>query len=913
MSVTPEERARRVIDEKLARAGWIIQDMNAIQSTAGIGVAIREFPTSSGPVDYALFVDQTPVGVIEAKRSEAGESLTSTETQSSRYANSKFLYITGEYEIRFAYEATDKRIRFTDYHDIHYRAREVFSFFQPETLRNLLRSSDTIRNHLKQFTPFDTSGFRKCQINAIENLDRLFAQNKPRMLVQMATGAGKTFTAITESYRLLTIGKMNRILFLVDTKSLGQQAEEEFLKYKPYDDARNFPEIFGVQRLKSNSISSDVQICISTIQRMYSILKGEELPEELEERPMDELIERGKRKIQVTYNPKYPPEFFDCIIVDECHRSIYNVWSQIFDYFDAFVVGLTATPDSRTFAFFHGNIASEYSREMAIIDGVNVDEDTFFIDTKITKNGALIMQQEMEVRNRLTREKRWKLLDEDVLYQPGDLDREIVNPSQIRAVIRCFHENLFTKLFPRRPIVPKTLIFAKSDSHADDIVNIVREEFGMGNAFCQKITYRADNPEETLRHFRNDYDPRIAVTVDMIATGTDVKAIECLIFMRDVRSRNYFEQMKGRGTRTIKKEDFEKLNPGVKETKDHFVIVDAVGVTKSKKSETRTLERKPSVSTEELLKRVALNSRDEDTLTTLASRLIRLNVKLSRSERTEFRQTVGASLDELAGALLNAFDEDVIAEKAREANPAAPITEDMLRAAQEKLIDEAVAPFQSPENRNYVEDVRRKHDQIIDNVNIDEVLFAGFDSEREEGAERVINSFQEFIEAHRDEIIALRILYDQQYKNRPMALEQLKKLYEKLRERSITVERLWDCYAIKRPDKVKRGTVAQLVDLISLIRFEMGASDTLTPFSSRVNYNFQQWTLRRNAGSVHFTKEQMDWLYLIRDHIAASLSITAEDLDLTPFDQKGGLGRFYEVFGERYEMLLNELNEELVG
>ena len=554
--MTPEEKARLVIDEKLRQSGWVIQDMKKLNLSAALGVAVREFPTSTGEVDYALFIDGKPVGVAEAKREEKGESITDVEVQSGRYANSIFKWIKNDYKIRFAYETTDKLIRFTDYNDIKYRSRTVFSFHRPETLLALLGQSDTIRNNMKHFPALDETGFRKCQVNAIKNLDKSFAENRPKALVQMATGAGKTFTAITAAYRLLKYGKMNRILFLVDTRGLGEQAEREFLAYTPNDDPRSFSQLYGVRRLKSSYIPNDIQICICTIQRMYSILKGEELDESIEEKSFAEFVTaESKAPKEVVYNEKYPPEFFDCIIVDECHRSIYNVWSQVLSYFDAFIIGLTATPDNRTFAFFNENIVSEYPREQAIIDGVNVGEDIFLIETQVGKNGAHLMKQLIEYRDRLSRAKRWKQLDEDVDYKPTQLDRDIVNPSQIRTVIRSFKDNLFTTLFPRRKEVPKTLIFAKTDSHADDIIQIVREEFGEGNDFCRKITYSADNPESVLSSFRNDYNPRIAVTVDMIATGTDVKPIECLIFMRDVRSKNYFEQMKGRGTRVLSKED----------------------------------------------------------------------------------------------------------------------------------------------------------------------------------------------------------------------------------------------------------------------------------------------------------------------------------------------------------------------
>lgn len=912
--MTPEAKAREQIDKKLQESGWVIQDIKTLNLTVALGVAVREFLTSTGPVDYALFVDGMPVGVAEAKKDEKGEVLTDVEGQSGRYANSRFKWVNQEYRVRFAYEATGKLVRFTDYADIKCRSREIFSFHRPETLKRWLNESDTVRNNLKQLPPLDETGFRKCQIKAIRGLDDSFANNRPHALVQMATGAGKTFTAITAAYRLLKYGRMNRILFLVDTRSLGEQAEREFLAYKPNDDPRNFSELYNVHRLKSSYISSDAQICISTIQRMYSILKGEELDEKAEETPFAEYVTaESKAPKEVVYNAKIPPEFFDCIIVDECHRSIYNVWSQVLSYFDAFIIGLTATPDARTIGYFNQNFVSEYTREQAVLDGVNVGEDIYLIETSVTKNGAFIMKQMIEHRDRLTREKRWAQMDEDVFYTQSQLDKNIVNPDQIRTVIRTFKEKLYTELFPHRKEVPKTLIFAKTDSHADDIVQIVREEFDESNDFCRKITYSVQNAEAVLSSFRNDYYPRIAVTVDMIATGTDVKPIECLLFMRDVRSRNYFEQMKGRGTRVLSKDDLQKVTPSATENKDHFVIVDAVGVTESKKTETRTLERKPTVSMKELMMNIALGARDEDTLTSLANRVIRLSCKMERSEHKQFRETVGKSAEQVAEGLLNAFDEDIIHAKACTENGTVSPTPEQNAKAQKALIKQAVEPFQKPEVRDFIENVRRSHDQIIDSVNLDKVLFAGYSANREENADRVISTFKDFIEENKDEILALRIIYNEQYKNRPMVLKSLTELYQKLCAKGVTVERLWDCYAIKQPDKVKKGTLAQITDLISLIRFQMGYADTLAPFSDRVNYNFKQWTFRRNTGAVHFTAEQMEWLRLIKEHIITSLSILPEDLEYTPFDSKGGLGGFYQVFGEKYQEILDEMNEELVA
>lgn len=444
------------------------------------------------------------------------------------------------------------------------------------------------------------------------------------------------------------------------------------------------------------------------------------------------------------------------------------------EYFDAFIIGLSATPDKRTLAFFHQNMVSEYSREQAIVDGVNVGEDIFIIETEVSRNGAHLMKQLIEYRNRLSRVKRWKQLDEDIDYAKTQLDRAVVNPSQIRTVIQTFKDNLPTMLFPGRNEVPKTLIFAKTDSHADDIVQIVRDVFGEGNEFCQKITCKAEKPETILSAFRNGYNPRVAVTVDMIATGIDVKPIECLIFMRDVRSKTYFEQMKGRGTRSLGKDDLQKVTCSASGNKDHFVIVDAVGVTKSKKTDTRPLESKPTVSMKELMLNVAMGAKDGKTLTSLANRIIRLNSQMTQKEKNEFQDIVGNSAGNVAQHLLDAFDDDVISNRAgvslwenKELEEEEKIK---MEEAKQELIKEAVMPFYNPDIRDFIENVRRNHEQIIDSVNIDTLIFAGFDTEQQGNADKVLSSFREYIEENKAEIIALQIIYDQKYQKRPMVI-----------------------------------------------------------------------------------------------------------------------------------------------
>ena len=933
--MTPEAKARIQIDKKLEESGYVVQNFKELNLSASLGIAVREYPTSSGPVDYLIFINKIPCGVIEAKKTQLAESLTSVAEQSKRYIESDLKFIKSKTNIRFAYEATDLITHFCDYADDKPCSREIFTFHRPETLFELMKSETTLRNRLKSFPELPSSNFRDCQINAILNLEKSFSESRPRALIQMATGAGKTFTAITNTYRLLKFAKAKRILFLVDTKNLGEQAEEEFKRYKPYDDARLFPELYNVCQLNNSFIPESAHVCISTIQRMYSILRGEELDESLENEHLTETQLNNTPK-EVVYNSKYPIEFFDFIIIDECHRSIYNIWQQVLDYFDAFLIGLTATPDKRTFGFFNENVVSEYTHEQAVIDGVNVGRDgTYLIETEITSHGGVILKQVVEKRDRLSRKKRWEQLDEDVNYAPSRLDRDVVNPSQIRNIIKAFRDMARTEIYPDRinPVtnkweLPKTLIFAKTDSHADDIIKIVREEFGEGNDFCKKVTYGSlEDPKSVLSQFRNNYYPRIAVTVDMIATGTDVKPIECLVFMRDVKSANYFEQMKGRATRTLSKDGLQSVTPSAKTQKLGYVLVDAVGVTKSQKATSRQLERKPYVSFKDLLRGVAVGNCDEDTLTSLASRMIKLDKTFEPAEKARVSEICGKTLIELSANMLNSFDEDKIIERALDKfnlPENAEITDKQREEAQKELIDIAVNPLYNPELRDYLEKTKKAHDQIIDNINIDEVIFAGWDKDQEEKAQTTIDSFRQFIEDNKNEITALSIIYNQSYKMRPLTFKMIHELYTAIQKPpyNISVQKLWHAYKIRDKDKVSarvstsekaKRVEEELADIVSLVRYELGEDKTLNMFSAQVNLKFQTWVFDKNSGYGQFTDEQMKWLRMIRDHIAVSVHIETEDLDLSPFDREGGLGKFYQLFGDKYEQILEEMNYVLVA
>ncbi|MCE5264815.1 MAG: DEAD/DEAH box helicase family protein [Deltaproteobacteria bacterium] len=917
MNQTPEEIARDKIDHLLEASGWTIQGKKHIDLSVGAGVAVREYYTDIGPADYILFVDRKPIGVIEAKKEEEGVRLTVHEEQSVEYAKSKLKHLDNK-PLPFVYESTGTLTRFTDYGDPKPRSRPVFAFHRPETFREWSKKPKSLRERLLDLPELPTLGLRDCQINATNNLETSFKANKPRALIQMATGSGKTFTAITAIYRLLKFADAKRVLFLVDTRNLGEQAEQEFMAYLPSDDNRKFTELYNVQRLRSSYVATDSQVCISTIQRLYSILKGEELEEGAEEIHPGEIDWRKREPVPVGYNAKLPVEFFDFIVIDECHRSIYNLWKQVLEYFDAFLIGLTATPDQRTFGFFNQNIVSEYTHEEAVADGVNVGYNVYLIETKVTKKGSVVWKGEyVDVREKLSRKKRWQQLDEDVAYSAKTLDEEVVNPNQIRKIVRTFKEHV-PEIFPQRKEVPKTLIFAKTDSHADDIIQIVREEFGEGNAFCKKVTYFADeDPKSVLAQFRNDYHPRIAVTVDMIATGTDVKPLECLIFMRDVKSRNYFEQMKGRGTRTIALDDLRKVTPSALYTKDHFIIVDAVGVTKSLKTDSRPLERKPTVALKDLLAAVAVGARDEDLFTTLAGRLGRLAKIMNEKESGQFKEKAkGKAIAEVVKDLLNAYDPDRIESAAREQFKLEPLdkpTESQLAAARDKLISKAASPF-TGELNTFIENVRKVHEQIIDTINPDEVEFAGWDRQAEDQASQAVQDFKAYLTAHKDEIAALQIFYNQPHRRKDLTYAMIRELLERLKLDKPTLAplRIWKAY--ERLDKVS-GTnpVNELVALVSLLRRITGIDAALTPYDRTVDRNFQTWVFQKQAGPLKFTEEQMAWLRMMKEHIAASIHIEKDDLDLAPFDADGGLGRMWQLFGDKTDKMIDEINEALAA
>jgi type I restriction enzyme R subunit len=915
----PEEEARERIDSFLEAAGWEVQQLNELNLGASLGVAVREFPLSTGHADYLLFVNRRPVGVVEAK--SKGTTLSSVAEQSQKYVTSPARSIPDIKEpLPFAYESTGTETFFRDLRDPNPRSRPVFAFHKPETLLEWLSQMDTLRKKLRNMPLLIETGLRDCQIEAIRNLEKSFAQDKPRALIQMASGSGNTHMAVSFVYRLIKFANARRVLFLVDRSNLGIQAKNEFSQYVTPDDGRKFTELYNVQHLTSNTIDPVPRVCITTIQRLYSMLMGEkEFDPTLEEQSLFSVSPFEEKPKEMSYNPEIPIETFDFIITDECHRSIYHLWRQVLEYFDAYIIGLTATPSKQTFGFFKSNLVTEYNHERAVVDRVNVTYEVYRIKTEITEKGSRIDAGfYVDKRDRLTRSLRWEELDEPLEYKPNELDRSVVAPDQIRTIIRTFRDRLFTDIFPGRTEVPKTLIFAKDDSHAEDIVHIVREEFGKGNEFCKKITYKAgEKPENLITDFRNSYSPRIAVTVDMLSTGTDIRPLECLIFMRDVRSRVFFEQMKGRGTRTISPTDLKAVTPDASH-KTHFVIVDAIGVCESDKTDSRPLERKRTIPFDKLLLSIALGNRDNDTIISVAGRLSKLAAEIDEKDTKEIEAVAqGKSLQSIGNQLLDALDPDKKVEKAKEVFQIEIPTEEQIAKAGEVLKEEACAIFDSSEFRNKIIEIKQRDEQIIDTISRDTATFAGFDTKaREKMAHSIVDRFKKFIEENKNELTALQIIYSKPYGVRHLTYEQIRSLAEAMRKPpfNLTQENIWSAYEQLEKSKGKAaGPQRLLTNLVSLVRFAIGETKTLEPYEEVVNRKFKDWLTQQEKVGHKFTAEQLEWITMIKDHIVTSLTIGIDDFDNVPFNQKGGAIKADKVFGKELPLILENLNTVLAA
>ncbi|MEV2197292.1 DEAD/DEAH box helicase family protein [Streptomyces phaeochromogenes] len=961
-----EVQAREKIDALLSRAGWRIQDKADANPLAGRGVAIREFTVATGRADYVLYVDGKIVGVIEAKRE--GTPLAGALAQNERYAagvlkEHSMAVWRREEPFAFRYATTGTETYFVSRVDPDARSREVFAFHRPETLAAWMKRADanpetpSFRAALRTGMPLlETHGLRMAQVEAITGLEGSLAADRPRALIQMATGAGKTFTAVTETYRLLRHAGARRVLFLVDRNNLGRQAHAEFDKYRTPDENRKLTDLYNVDMLGRGGLQETSSAVISTIQRMYALLKGEpvgEGPDTDEPEPnaskkeepssggtdtdgpgtggpgaedragvkassdLDETY-AADEPITVEYNPDVPIESFDVIVVDECHRSIYGLWRGVLEYFDAHLVGLTATPTRQTKGFFDNNMVSRYTFEQAVADGVNVDFDIVRLNTDLREDGGAKIEAgtTVRIRDRQTRAQRYEELDEDFEYTVAQLGRTVITADEIRAVLTTYRNN-WERWFPGRADLPKTLVFAAGDDHADEVLKQVKQIFGRGDRFAKKITYRSrengDDPDSLINDLRNSPNLRVAVTVDMIATGTDVKPLECVIFLRAIRSPVLFEQMKGRGARSIDPDELKAVTPEAAPdlVKDRFVLIDAVGVTDSPLVDARPLipAGEKGISLAKLLDKAGTRSLTADEAETLGRRLARIDRQLGDEEKKLLAQTSGGvGLADLARRIADAVDVDTQDRARHEGGP------ELAR----KLVQDAVAPLTSrPELRKLILEIRHQQDLTYDEtteVRVTELR----EIPRSERARKELAEWNSLLDKEqRDENAAIQVALGSGTRRFTPgeARDALRELSGRIRatNRSWTTGVLWDHYDQLGRAAAGPGKEAGLGDLMRLIRFELGADDELRPYRTVVEERFEGWLLRQRQAGVEFTEEQLWWLDRIKNAIAVDVGIEPGDFGHAPFSERGGGRGFMRAFGDKDKALelLDELNQEL--
>lgn len=885
--MTPEEKARVLIDQMFHEAGWEVvsrYDYTADSSA----VAIEEGILQGGKeADYLLFINGMAVGVLEAKKESTNVSSDKVTSQAEKYTRLLLpFYKTWSKPLPLVYTSNGHTVLFRDHRDPEGGYIPMNRIHTPKEICQILGITDEFAG----LPTLKTKGLRYCQFEAITALEKSFKEGQNRAYMVLATGAGKTYTACMATYRFLSYTPMRRVLFLVDRNNLGKQAEDEFGKFRLTENGDAFNTIFSVERLKTKSIPPGTNVVISTIQRLFSLLKGEDIVETDDDENYDG-DERPGPAVTVPENPTLPRDYFDLIIVDECHRSIYGSWRSVLDYFSsARIIGLTATPAPETEAFFNHNRVINYTLERSIADGVNVDYRVFRIKTKATEDGGAIRDGEnVKQITRYTGTVKDVKNSGEKTYTGNELNRSIVNPSQIKLVLETYRDAVYSEMFndpPREPnmdYLPKTLIFALNDNHASNIVQIAKEVFGRpenDNQFVQKITYSAGNSNELIRHFRNDKEFRIAVTVTLVATGTDVKPIEVVMFMRDVESESLYTQMKGRGVRTLGDEQLRIVTPNA-HSKDLFYLVDAVGVTEHEMVVTRpSTEPKPgTISLKDLLERVSHGYVDDEYLKVLAGRLSRIYNKSNDEQRAEFERLSGIGMKELATRIYDALaGEDL------------PPFEDVNDSNIER--SSLVAPLANhPEARKYLLILNAGFVDILQ-PGEDELISKGFSLEE---ATASTTAFERYVAEHKDEIEALRIIYNNQ--GDPLTYSMLRDLDTQLRyvNAKFNPTLLWNSYAIVRPSDVVNFSTKDekeaLTNIIQLVRFAFKHIPKLESLKGDAAKYFNLWC---GQGWRGLTEAQNGLLQQVVNYIVSNGTCTIDDIKE---EDKTQAGQLIQAFG----------------
>lgn len=864
--MTPEEKARIMIDQMFEDAGWQVVDRDFYTPTISAAAVREGLLKGNKEADYFLMLNGKAVGVLEAKRAEVDPSSDVVSLQTSMYVRSvPSCYPKWAPTLPFGYQSNGDSTYFRDFRDKNGDLDLLNRIHSPKEMVKMLGITDPFAG----LPALKKKGLRDCQFEAITELEKSFREGQNKALMVLATGSGKTYTACLASYRMLAYTPMRRVLFLVDRNNLGKQAEGEFGMFRLTENGDPFNTIFTVNRLKSGKVPSDSNVVISTIQRLFSLLKGEDIVD------VDDDDDDVDSPVELPENPTLPKDFFDMIIIDECHRSIYGNWKKVLDYFSsARMIGLTATPVPETMAFFNNNRIVNYTLEKSIVDGVNVDSRIYRIKTQATESGGAIRQgDKLKVETRYTGKVETVSNKETKQYTKEELNRSVINPAQIKLVLETYRDSVYTEMFtdPQREdnmdYLPKTLIFALNEAHATNIMNIAKEVFGHpgeNDPFVQKITYSSGDSNELIRHFRNDREFRIAVTCTLVATGTDVKPLEVVMFMRDVQSEPLYVQMKGRGVRTIGDEQLRNVTPNAF-SKDYFYLVDAVGVTEhSMKIPTPgNDEPKEVMSLKRLLELITYGNVPDNYLRLLAARLARIHTKATESQRAEFATLAGVEMKELSTAIFTALEQETL-----------PPFVDVNEPNNERK--GLVSPLtHHPQARQYL---------LILNAGFVQTLMPGEDTLISKGfsmeeARETTEAFEAYCKEHQDDIKALSIIWNNT--GEPLTYELLKDLENKLKMANsrFTSSRLWNSYSLIRPNDVRKHTTREeqtaITNIIQLVRFAYQQIERLDSVYATASQYFNLWCGQRNNEK---TPKQIEVMRQVVEYIATNGACTIKEI-----------------------------------
>jgi type I restriction enzyme R subunit len=878
---------------KALKPGWEIVPYIAGMDTGKLTHhAVEEFPTANGPADYALFVDGKLLGIIEAKRISVNPQ--NVLEQAKRYAAGcpATIGIWNSFKVPFLYASNGTQIWFADVREDTYYARELLDFHTPRAVEEMYAKNFIACKKWLKETPNEIERLRPYQKEAIASVEKAFIDNKRRMMLAMATGTGKTYTAVSLIYRLIKSGYVKRALFLVDRRALAAQASQAFSSFiTPGNNKFNQEyEVFS-QKFKKEDFeegekydigvmpneyltapnSAHTFVYVATIQRMAINLFGREgsFIQDSNDPDLDEEADR----IDI------PIHAFDLIIADECHRGYTskdtNIWRSVLNYFDAVKIGLTATPASHTVAYF-GSPIYRYNVEQAVLEGFLVDYQAVKIKSNVRIKGIFLKEGEkVGLKNPDTGKELIDSLEDEREFDSQDVERKITSPDSNRKILEEIakyareHEELTGRF-------PKMLIFAVNDiphiSHADQLVKMAREIFGRGDDFVQKITGNpsVDRPLEKIRRFRNRPMPAVVVTVDMLSTGVDIPALEYIVFLRPVKSRILWTQMLGRGTRKctdINKEFFTifdcfdgTLIEYFKDSTDFVIDLEEQGET---------------VTIAEIIENIWNNIERDYNTKRLIKRLRRINDTMSARAREIFSVYIPyGDVGKFAGNL------------------------------QDNLKNDFTGTMQILRNKNF-------QDLLVNYDRVKNPFYVAYGNQDEVSSEYVfkyfnkslkpidyLDAFSEFIHTNKEKIDALTILFNNPRRWNLNALREIKYV---LKEHSFNEEWIQKAHQL--------AGHKSMADIISMIKNAENEHDPLLTAEERVN------KVIGDIISAHtFTEDQKAWLEYIREHLVVNLAIEKENFDLMPIlERHGGLVKARKIFGNELEILIEEINYKLVA